>query len=132
MLTKDTWLTHFEEQVIKAQFKQYMEHPQFIPSDITPILKRLNSIDGLVTLTSNQISISNPYNYISLRTSTELIYFLEESIWYAKEKHQDMEIFWDEIVLYNLLGKPKTLSCIILKSDTSYEFMETIAKFLDV
>ena len=132
MFTKDTWLKHFEEQVIKAQFKQYLEHPQFIPSDITPILKRLNSVDGLATLTSNQTSLSNPFNYISLRSSSEMIYFLEEAIWYAKEIHKDMEIFWDEIILYNLLGKPKTLSCIILKSDKSYEFMETIAKFLDV
>jgi hypothetical protein len=130
---KDSWLSHLEERAIKAQFNQLIKHTSHIDSTIIPILKRLNTIDGLVTLYSCQgHKASNNPSYLAIRCTEEMIYFLTEAIDTVTDTHSDVDVLWDEFVLYNVLGKQKSLSCVIIKSEVSYKFMDCLANQLDV
>ena len=132
-MSPNLWLTHLEEKIIKAQFQQLIDETNQIDVGIIPILKRLNSLDGLVTLYSCKgTPANNNYSYLVLRSTEEMAYFLEEAIWDIREIEPDLSIDWNESVMYNILGKQKNLSCIILSSIESHTFMETLANCLDV
>lgn len=124
---KNTWLSHLEEQAIKAQFNHLITTDD-IDTDIIPILQALNNIDGLVTLYSCQ-GHSNKNSYLVLRSSEDMCYFLEEAVWHLKEVYPTLNVEWNSFVLYNVCGKPKNLSCIILRNIGSYNYMKTLAEY---
>jgi len=98
-----------------------------------PHTKKTKQLDGLVTLYSCKgTPANNNYSYLVLRSTEEMAYFLEEAIWDIREIEPDLSIDWNESVMYNILGKQKNLSCIILSSIESHTFMETLANCLDV
>lgn len=126
-MSNSTWLTHLDEQIIKAQFNKLIEESQ-IDSDITQFLQELNKIDGLVTLFSCQ-GKGGTNSYLVLKTNENMAFLLQEGIWHTKELHPNMEIVWDGSVYYNVIHKHKEFDCIILSDKTSYKFIESLTNY---
>jgi len=123
------WLSHIEEQAIKAQ----IDSESFLKPHYKKLIDRLHILNGVVLLKIEQTTIINTtFHMIILRYNEELSYFIQEAIYKTKEKHTDLDIDWNSNTLYNVLGRNKLLGCTILTSEKSFNYFETLLLNLDV
>jgi len=128
-------LTHFDEVVIKAQFKKILNQHRNMDSEqklIFDVLKRLNEIDGLVATYMYQDCESNKkIHYLLISCNDEMMYFLTEAINKVLEKYENVSVLWNDSILFKLLDGEKMISCVSLTSLDSIDYMNFLAKELD-
>lgn len=123
MQDKFDFLSLEDEKKIKQEYEEEKNKGN-IDEDIIPVLDKLNSINGLVTLYSCQGHLNKPKSYIVIKFSKEIADIIIDTIHSLVTDFPDVRVDWNHYINCNTNENKKIHKTTILRGNMDCMYMK--------